>query len=98
VNHLDQFVLDNRVAVGAQDARHLGGGADEHVGIAALAAAVVGSMPRGEVVDQLRAVFDLAIEEHSLGRHEDVVEDDHRLATHHAEAGVTNIAAALELS
>jgi hypothetical protein len=74
------------------------GRSDEHVRVTALAAAVIGAVPRGEVIHERADMRRLAVEEDSLVGHEDVLEDDHGLAAEDAEPAVADVAAALKLA
>ena len=76
--------LGGAVVVGGQ-----GGGADEHVADADLAAAVALAVEAGEALDERAGELDLAAHEDALPGHEDVVEDHQGLLA--AEARVADV-------
>ena len=89
VGHLDDLVFDVAGLGGAVVLGGQGGGADEHVAHADLAAAVALAVIAGEALHQRAGELDLAAQIHAVPGHENVLEDHQGFLA--AEAPVAHV-------
>ena len=98
MNHLVELFLDVAGLAVAAVVGHQGRRADDHIGHAALAAAVVGTVIAGEALHQQSGESGLAAHEHAVPWDEHVLQHRQALAAHDAVLGVALIHVALALA
>jgi len=98
MHHLRQFFPDmagrRRSLVFCRQGRR----ADQNIGDAAFAAAVILAMQGGEPFDKQSGHIVFAAQEDTLPGNKDIVKDNHGLAAHHAEAGIAGVRAFLHFA